>query len=77
MAMTSDDGRGMTPEERAGFLTTGTIFPKVATTIENDWPVLSPACNRWNSEAFVFSASDAASLVTGLALTVDRGSAAL
>ena len=42
MAMTSDSGRGMTIEERDAFLTSGAIFSKIATTMADGWPVMSP-----------------------------------
>ena len=47
MAMTSDSGRGMTVEERDAFLTSGAMFAKIATTMADGWPVVSPVWFDW------------------------------
>ena len=47
MAMTSDSGRGMTIEERDAFLTSGATFAKIATTMADGWPVMSPVWYDW------------------------------
>ena len=54
MAMTSDSGRGMTVEERDAFLTSGTMFAKVATTMADGWPVVSPVWFDWLAEENAF-----------------------
>ena len=54
MAMTSDSGRGMTVEERDEFLTSGTIFAKIATTMADGWPVVSPVWFDWQAQDHAF-----------------------
>ncbi len=66
MAMASNDGRGMTPEERDEFLTTGRIFAKIATTMEDGWPVLSPVWYSWDGSAFLIVSKERTSLVKNL-----------
>lgn len=66
MAMTSNDGRGMTPEEIDEFLTTGRIFAKIATTMEDGWPVLSPVWYAWTGGAFLIVSKENTSLVKNL-----------
>lgn len=50
MAMTSNSGRGMTVEERDQFLNSGAMFAKIATTMIDGWPVLSPVWYDWLAE---------------------------
>lgn len=66
MAMASNDGRGMTPEERDEFLTTGRIFAKIATTMEDGWPVLSPVWYSWVNGTFLVVSKEKTSLVQNL-----------
>lgn len=66
MAMTSNDGRGFTPEELNEFLTTGRLFAKIATTMPDGWPVLSPVWYAWDGEAFFIVSKEKTSLVQNL-----------
>lgn len=66
MAMASDDGRGMTTEERDEFLTTGRIFAKIATTMDDGWPVLSPVWYAWDGQVFLVVSKERTSLVHNL-----------
>lgn len=66
MAMASNDGRGMTPQERDEFLTSGRIFAKIATTMDDGWPVLSPVWYAWDGEAFLIVSKARTSLVQNL-----------
>ena len=66
MAMTSNNGRGMTPEEIDEFLTSGRIFAKIATTMEDGWPVLSPVWYAWTNGAFLIVSKAKTSLVQNL-----------
>ncbi len=53
MAMTANDGRGFTNEELDEFLMSGRIFAKIATTMEDGWPVISPVWYEWDGESFL------------------------
>jgi PPOX class probable F420-dependent enzyme len=66
VTMASDSGRGMTVEERDEFLTTGRIFAKIATTMEDGWPVLSPVWYSWDGNAFLVVSKERTSLVQNL-----------
>lgn len=66
MAMTSNDGRGMNPDEINEFLTSGRIFAKIATTMEDGWPVLSPVWYSWDGSAFLIVSKANTSLVQNL-----------
>lgn len=66
MAMTADNGRGMTDAERDQFLTTGRLFAKIATTMEDGWPVLSPVWYSWDGESFLVVSKARTSLVQNL-----------
>ena len=66
MAMTSNEGRGFTPEELEEYLTTGRIFAKIATTMEDGWPVLSPVWYEWDGSAFLIVSKAKTSLVQNL-----------
>ena len=68
MAMTSDSGRGMTVEERDAFLTSGAIFAKVATTMADGWPVVSPVWFEWLAQdnAFLVISKARTSMVQNL-----------
>lgn len=66
MAMTSNDGRGMTKEELDEFLTTGRLFAKIATTMDDGWPVVSPVWYSWDGEAFLVVSKARTSLVRNL-----------
>ncbi|MDP7344602.1 MAG: pyridoxamine 5'-phosphate oxidase family protein [Alphaproteobacteria bacterium] len=68
MAMTSNNGRGMTDEERDAFLTSGAIFAKIATTMADGWPVLSPVWFNWlaDDQAFLVVSKERTSMVQNL-----------
>ncbi len=68
MAMTSDAGRGMTAAERDEFLTSGAKFAKIATTMEDGWPVLSPVWYDWlaGEQAFLVVSKARTSMVQNL-----------
>lgn len=66
MAMTSDAGRGMTDEERDEFLTSGRLFAKIATTMSDGWPVLSPVWYSWDGSSFLVVSKANTSLVKNL-----------
>ncbi len=66
MAMTSDAGRGMTDEERDEFLTNGRLFAKIATTMSDGWPVLSPVWYTWDGSSFLVVSKANTSLVKNL-----------
>lgn len=68
MAMTSNAGRGMTAEERDAFLISGAIFAKIATTMTDGWPVLSPVWFEWRAQdlAFLVVSKSRTSLVQNL-----------
>ncbi|MDD9993691.1 MAG: pyridoxamine 5'-phosphate oxidase family protein [Rhodospirillales bacterium] len=68
MAMTSDSGRGMTVEERDAFLTSGAIFAKIATTMADGWPVVSPVWFDWLAQdnAFLVISKARTSMVRNL-----------
>ena len=57
MAMTWNAGRGMTTDERDRFLTTGAIFAKIATTMADGWPVVSPVWFDWRAQDLTFTAA--------------------
>jgi PPOX class probable F420-dependent enzyme len=63
MAMTGDAGRGLTPEELQEFLTTGAIFAKLATTLEDGQPVVSPVWYEWDGSSFLIVSKARTSLV--------------
>ena len=44
MAMTSNTGGAMTPEELHRFLTEGAIFAKIATVMPDGWPWRLRSC---------------------------------
>ena len=68
MAMTSNSGRGMTTEERDVFLTSGAMFAKIATTMADGWPVLSPVWYDWlvGEQAFLVVSKERTSMVRNL-----------
>ncbi|MDA0231145.1 MAG: pyridoxamine 5'-phosphate oxidase family protein [Proteobacteria bacterium] len=68
MAMTSDSGRGMTIEERDAFLISGAIFAKIATTMDDGWPVMSPVWYDWlvDEQAFLVVSKERTSMVRNL-----------
>ena len=68
MAMTSDSGRGMTIEARDAFLTSGAIFAKIATTMADGWPVMSPVWYDWlaGEQAFLVVSKERTSMVRNL-----------
>jgi PPOX class probable F420-dependent enzyme len=66
MAMTGDNGRGMTDEERDDFLRSGKLFAKIATTMNDGWPVLSPVWYTWDGTSFLVVSKANTSLVQNL-----------
>lgn len=68
MAMTSNTGRGMTAAERDEFLTTGALMAKIATTMADGWPVVSPVWYDWlaDQRAFLVVSKARTSLVQNL-----------
>jgi PPOX class probable F420-dependent enzyme len=66
MAMASNEGRGFTPEEIDEFLQSGRIFAKIATTMEDGWPVLSPVWYSWDGATFLVVSKANTSLVQNL-----------
>lgn len=54
MAMTSNTGRGMTAAERDEFLTSGALFAKIATTMTDGWPAVSPVWYDWLADDLAF-----------------------
>lgn len=66
MAMTSNDGRGMTPEEITEFLQSGRIFAKIATVNENGYPQVSPVWYTWDGESFLIVSKERTGMVKNL-----------
>lgn len=66
MAMTANDGRGFTNEELDEFLMNGRIFAKIATTMEDGWPVISPVWYEWDGESFLIVSKANTSMVKNL-----------
>jgi len=66
MAMTSNEGRGMTPEELEEFLTGPPIFAKIATTDAEGWPTLSPVWFTWDGESFFVVSKERTAVVQNL-----------
>ena len=66
MPMEEDAGRGMKDQELADFLTTGKRFAKVATTMEDGWPVVSPVWYEWDGSSFLIVSKERTSMVRNL-----------
>jgi hypothetical protein len=66
MAMTSNAGRGMTPEELEEFLQGGAKFLKVATTDEEGWPTVSPVWYAWDGSSFLVVGKERTGYITNL-----------
>jgi PPOX class probable F420-dependent enzyme len=66
MAMTSDAGRGFTPEELDEFLTTGRLFAKVATANQEGWPQISPVWYTWDGSSFLIVSKERTGMVQNL-----------
>ncbi|OJW02435.1 MAG: hypothetical protein BGO47_12050 [Microbacterium sp. 67-17] len=66
MAMTSNEGRGMTPAERDEFLTTTKIFAKISTVNENGVPSISPVWYTWDGESFLIISKERTGMVKNL-----------
>ncbi|WP_208214531.1 TIGR03618 family F420-dependent PPOX class oxidoreductase [Cellulomonas fengjieae] len=64
--MTSDSGRGMTPDELDEFLTTGKLFAKIATVNEDGIPQISPVWYAWDGEAFLVVSKERTGMVKNL-----------
>ncbi len=66
MAMTSDAGKGMSDVERDEFLNSGRLFAKIATTMADGWPVVSPVWYGWDGSSFLIVSKANTSLVQNL-----------
>lgn len=66
MAMTENKGGPMGSEELEDFLTTTAIFAKIATTLEDGQPVLSPVWYEWDGESFLIVSKERTSMVQNL-----------
>ena len=66
MAMTGSGGRGMTPEERDAFLRSGALFAKIATTNDEEWPMVSPVWYLWDGSAFLVVGKEHTSYIRNL-----------
>jgi PPOX class probable F420-dependent enzyme len=66
MSMAADSGRGMTTTERDTFLRSGAIFAKIATTMADGHPVLSPVWYEWDGAVFLIVSKEKTSLVRNL-----------
>jgi PPOX class probable F420-dependent enzyme len=66
MAMTSDAGRGFTPEEMDAFLTSGRLFAKVATVNADGWPQISPVWYDWDGASFLIVSKERTGMVKNL-----------
>jgi PPOX class probable F420-dependent enzyme len=66
MAMTSDAGRGFTPEEMDAFLQSGRLFAKVATVNEDGWPQISPVWYAWDGASFLVVSKERTGMVKNL-----------
>ena len=66
MAMTSDAGRGFTPEEMDEFLRSGRLFAKVATVNADGWPQISPVWYAWDGSSFLIVSKERTGMVKNL-----------
>ena len=66
MAMTGSGGRGMTAEERDGFLMSGALFAKIGTTNDEGWPMVSPVWYHWDGSAFLVVGKERTSYIRNL-----------
>lgn len=66
MAMTSNDGRGFTPEEMHDFLTSGALFAKVATVNQDGVPSVSPVWYTWDGDSFLIISKERTGMVKNL-----------
>jgi PPOX class probable F420-dependent enzyme len=66
MAMTSDAGRGFTPEEMDAFLRSGRLFAKVATVNADGWPQISPVWYAWDGASFLIVSKERTGMVKNL-----------
>jgi Pyridoxamine 5''-phosphate oxidase. len=64
--MTSNEGRGFTPEERDAFLTSGRLFAKIATVNEDGVPAISPVWYTWDGESFLVVSKERTGMVKNL-----------
>lgn len=66
--MTSDNGRGFTPDELVEFLTQGAIMAKIASVMPDGHPVISPVWYEWDEEtnSFLIVSKERTSLVRNL-----------
>jgi PPOX class probable F420-dependent enzyme len=66
MAMTSDAGRGFTPEEMDEFLRSGRLFAKVSTVNADGWPQISPVWYAWDGSSFLIVSKERTGMVKNL-----------
>ena len=66
MAMTGAGGKGLTVEERDGFLQGGALFLKIATTNEDGWPMVSPVWYAWDGSSFLVTDKERTSYIRNL-----------
>ena len=66
MAMTDSNGRGFTADEMNEFLTTGRLFAKIATVIEDGVPSISPVWYTWDGESFLIVSKERTGMVKNL-----------
>jgi hypothetical protein len=65
MAMTGARGKGMSDAELNEFLS-APLFAKIATTMEDGWPVISPVWYGWDGSSFLVVSKARTSLVKNL-----------
>jgi PPOX class probable F420-dependent enzyme len=66
MAMTSNDGRGFTPDEMTEFLTSGALFAKIATVNPDGFPTISPVWYTWDGSSFLVVSKERTGMVKNL-----------
>jgi PPOX class probable F420-dependent enzyme len=68
MAMTSNEGRGLTHSELVKFLTEGAIMAKIASMMPDGHPVVSPVWYEWQEESnsFLIVSKEKTSLIRNL-----------
>lgn len=66
MAMTSNNGRGFTPDERDEFLTSGALFAKIGTVNPDGVATVSPVWYTWDGSSFLIVSKERTGLVKNL-----------
>ena len=66
MAMTSNDGRGFSSDELDNFLTSGSLFAKVATVNPDGVPTISPVWYTWDGASFLIVSKARTGMVKNL-----------